>query len=274
MCWSKDKKKTHVSTGCSTRYQTRHFFNNFTDITIHFPTILCELTVYTNTHEQQPYCVGTLSQMTARSAERRVRQETGWLAGGPLPPVPTIRRTTDTHYRHTLQTQTAGTHYRHTLQTHTTDTHHRHTLQTHTSDTHYRHTLQAHTAGTHYRHTLQTHTADTHYRHTLQTHTTDTHCRHTLQAHTAGTHYRHTLQTHTTDTPQTHSSSFLTQRTCSCSNLLYHVYQDTLLRTACVLTNAQSLHNFHDRNWRTVTDWREWHWPCKCRLRDGQIIRC
>jgi hypothetical protein len=65
-------------------------------ISIHFPTTLCELTIYTNTHEQQPYCVGTLSQMTERSAERRVRQETGWLAGGPLLHVPTIRRTTDT----------------------------------------------------------------------------------------------------------------------------------------------------------------------------------
>jgi hypothetical protein len=55
---------------------------------------------YTNTHEQQLYCIGTLSQMTERSAERRVRQETGWLAGGPLVRVPTIRRTADTHYRH------------------------------------------------------------------------------------------------------------------------------------------------------------------------------
>ena len=36
--------------------------------------------------------------------------------------VATIRRTTDTHYRHTLQTHTADTHYRHTLQTHTADT--------------------------------------------------------------------------------------------------------------------------------------------------------
>jgi hypothetical protein len=65
-------------------------------IPIHFPTILCELTHYSNTHEQQPYCVGTLSQMSERSAERRVRQETGWLAGGPLLRVPTIRHTTDT----------------------------------------------------------------------------------------------------------------------------------------------------------------------------------
>jgi hypothetical protein len=65
-------------------------------IPIHFPTILCELTHYTNTHEQHPYCVGTLSQMTKRSAERRVRQETGWLAGGRLLRVATIRRTTDT----------------------------------------------------------------------------------------------------------------------------------------------------------------------------------
>ena len=66
-------------------------------IPIHFPTILCELTHYTNTHDQQPYCVDTLSQMTERSAERRVRQETGWLAGGPLLRVATIRRTTDAH---------------------------------------------------------------------------------------------------------------------------------------------------------------------------------
>jgi hypothetical protein len=34
--------------------------------------------------------------MTERSAERRVRQERGWLAGGPLLCVTTIRRTTDT----------------------------------------------------------------------------------------------------------------------------------------------------------------------------------
>ena len=65
-------------------------------IPIYFPTILCELTHYSNTHEQQLNCVGTLSQMTERSAERRVRQETGWLAGGPLLRVETIRRTTDT----------------------------------------------------------------------------------------------------------------------------------------------------------------------------------
>jgi hypothetical protein len=69
-------------------------------IPILFPTLLCELTHYTNTHEQQPYSVGILSQMTERSTERRVRQETGWLAGGPLLRVATIRRTTDTHYRH------------------------------------------------------------------------------------------------------------------------------------------------------------------------------
>ena len=34
--------------------------------------------------------------MTERSAERRVRQETGWLAGGPLLRITTTRRTTDT----------------------------------------------------------------------------------------------------------------------------------------------------------------------------------
>jgi hypothetical protein len=65
-------------------------------IPIHFPTILCELTIYNSAYEQQPYCVGTLSQMTERSAERRIRQETDWLAGGPLLRVPTIRHTTDT----------------------------------------------------------------------------------------------------------------------------------------------------------------------------------
>jgi hypothetical protein len=65
-------------------------------IPIHFPTILCELTYYTKTHEQQPYCVGTLSQMTERLAERRVRQETCWQAGGPLLRVTTTRCTTDT----------------------------------------------------------------------------------------------------------------------------------------------------------------------------------
>jgi hypothetical protein len=64
--------------------------------------------------------------------------------------------------------------------------------------------------------TKQTHTTDTHYINTLQTHTTDTHYIHTLQTHTTDTHYRHTLQAHTL---QTHSSSFLTQRTYSCSNL-------------------------------------------------------
>jgi hypothetical protein len=42
--------------------------------------------------------------MTERSAERRVRQEIGWLAGGPLLRVPTIRRTTDIHYRHISHT--------------------------------------------------------------------------------------------------------------------------------------------------------------------------
>ena len=34
--------------------------------------------------------------MTERTAEGRVRQETGWLAGGPLLRVATISRTTDT----------------------------------------------------------------------------------------------------------------------------------------------------------------------------------
>jgi len=82
----------------STFANNKHSF--LQSIPIYFPTILCEFTIYTNTHEQQPYCVCTLSQMTERSAERRVRQETGWLAGGPLLHVPTIGRTTDTHYRH------------------------------------------------------------------------------------------------------------------------------------------------------------------------------
>jgi hypothetical protein len=55
--------------------------------------------VWTHTlhwHKQQPYCVGTLSQMTDRSAERCFRQETGWLAGRPLLHVAIIRCTTDT----------------------------------------------------------------------------------------------------------------------------------------------------------------------------------
>ena len=57
--------------------------------------------VWTHTlHWHSPYCVGTLSQMTERSAERHVRQETGWIVGGPLLHVPTIRSITDTHYRH------------------------------------------------------------------------------------------------------------------------------------------------------------------------------
>jgi len=55
----------------------------------------------------------TLNQMTERSAERRVRQETGWLPGGPHFRIATNRRTTDTHYRHTLQTRTTDTHYIH-----------------------------------------------------------------------------------------------------------------------------------------------------------------
>ena len=57
------------------------------------------------------------------------------LAGGPLLRVATIMRTTDTHYRHTLQTLNTDTHYRHALQTRTKDTHYRHALQTHTTDT-------------------------------------------------------------------------------------------------------------------------------------------
>ena len=61
-----------------------------------FQTILCELTHCTNIHEQQPYSEGTLSQRTERSADRRVRQETDWLAERLLLRVPTIRRTTDT----------------------------------------------------------------------------------------------------------------------------------------------------------------------------------
>ena len=91
--------------------------------------IVCELTHNTNTHEQLPYWVCNLNQIS--SAERRIRQETRWLAGGPLLRVATIRRATDTHCRHTLQKHTADTHYRNTLQTHITDT----TLQTHTTDT-------------------------------------------------------------------------------------------------------------------------------------------
>ena len=65
---------------------------------------------------------------------RRIRQEIGCLAGGPLLCVARIRHTTDTRYRHA------------------TDTHYRHALQTHTTDTRYRHALQTH---------IQTHTTDT-----------------------------------------------------------------------------------------------------------------
>ena len=61
---------------------------------------------------------------------------------------------------HCVRNMTTDTHYRHTLQTHT--------LKTHTTDTNYRHALQTRTIDTHYRHALQTHTTDT-----LQTHTTD-----------------------------------------------------------------------------------------------------
>jgi hypothetical protein len=46
--------------------------------------------------QNKPQTKQTLSQMIERSAERHVRQETGWLAGGPLLHVATIRRTTDT----------------------------------------------------------------------------------------------------------------------------------------------------------------------------------
>jgi len=86
--------KVLASTSANNKHSLLH------SIPIRFPTILCELRHYTNTHEQQPYCVGTLSQMTESWAERCVRQETGWLAGGPLLRVATIRRTTDTHCRH------------------------------------------------------------------------------------------------------------------------------------------------------------------------------
>jgi len=85
-------------TVCPTRYQTRHFFNNFTTNKDKFSNYTVCTHMYTNTHEQHPYCVGTLSQMTERLAERRVRQETGWLAGGPLLRVATVRRTADTSH--------------------------------------------------------------------------------------------------------------------------------------------------------------------------------
>ena len=90
------------------------------------------------------------------------------------------------------------------LQTRTTDIHYTHTLRTCTTDTHYGHALRTCTTDT-----LRTCTTDTHYRHALWTRTTDTHYEHALQTRTTDTHYRHALQTH--------SSSFLTQRTYSCS---------------------------------------------------------
>jgi hypothetical protein len=92
MCWKWPPGAIFWKVLASTFANNKHSFLQ----SIHFPTILCELTIYTNTHEQQPYCVGTLSQMTEGLAERRVGQETGWLAGGPLLHVPTIRCTTDT----------------------------------------------------------------------------------------------------------------------------------------------------------------------------------
>ena len=82
--------KVLASTSANNKHSLLH------SIPINFPTILYELTHYTATHKQQPYCVGTLSQMTERSAKRRVMQEKGWLAGGPLLRVSTIRSTTDT----------------------------------------------------------------------------------------------------------------------------------------------------------------------------------
>jgi len=97
-------------------------------------------------------------ELTAKSSMAQpVSQPAVWSNGLVILPLMRIfqlnlMRTTDTHYRHTLQTHTTDTHYRHTLQTRTTDTHYRHTLQTHTTDTHYRHTLQTHTTDTHYRH--------------------------------------------------------------------------------------------------------------------------
>jgi hypothetical protein len=113
-----------IYTGCPTRYQTRHFFNN------------------SNTNEdtamKQTHYRHTLQTRTTDTHYRHALQT----------------RTTHTHYRHTL----------HTLQTRTTDTHYKHALQTRTTDTHYRHilhTLQTRTTDTHYRHTLQTHTTDT-----------------------------------------------------------------------------------------------------------------
>jgi hypothetical protein len=55
---------------------------------------------YTNTHQQQPYYVGTLRQMTDQQRGASGRKQSGWLAGGPLLRVATIRRTADTHYGH------------------------------------------------------------------------------------------------------------------------------------------------------------------------------
>ena len=90
------------STVCPTRYQTRHFFNNFT------------------TNEDIATATDTHYRHTADTHYRHTH----------------YRHTLQTHCRHTLQTHTTDTHTTDTLQTHTLQTH---TTDTHTTDTHYRH---------------------------------------------------------------------------------------------------------------------------------------
>ena len=77
------------------QYVRCHCLNFFGDVC--FQGVYGSWFVLVNSPFQiSPQSVGALSQMTEKSAERRVRQETGWLVGGPLFRVATIRLTTHT----------------------------------------------------------------------------------------------------------------------------------------------------------------------------------
>jgi len=77
------------------QYVRCHGMNFFGDVC--FQGVYGSLFVLVNktNHEQNK----TNPLPNDRSAEKRVREETGWLAGGPMLRVATIRRTADTHYR-------------------------------------------------------------------------------------------------------------------------------------------------------------------------------
>ena len=83
---------------CPWQYVRCHCLNFFGDI--YFQGVYGSWFVLVKTKQTTNKTKQTLSQITERSAERCFRQETGWLAGGPLFCVATFRRTTDTHYRH------------------------------------------------------------------------------------------------------------------------------------------------------------------------------